>query len=459
MKVLLIQSPLGKKGHISSAFPLGLAYLAGALKDTEVTAIDPNSEEHQFEYIEKTIAKTHPDVIGLSLRNIDTALSSDSHSYYGLFEQLVQTVHANRSGAKIVVGGTGFSIFPEEIMQRFPQIDYGVFLESEESFPQLLKNLDTPERVPGLYYRKKAKIHFTGRCPFVDFDSLEAPPREIIGLKLDWYKKLPHSMGIQTKRGCAFRCAYCTYPYLQGNAVRLRSPKKVVDEVESIVNNYGVNSVFFNDTIFNYPFNHAREICQELKKRRLDVQWGAWFKENYINKQFLLEAQESGCICFEFSPDGTSQEALNALQKDMTVQDIKNTAQLISEVKDAKVNYNFLRNVPGENLKSFSNFNRLLPWLLAKNRKQITFIGFNTIRIYPHTQIHQTAIQQGYIKTDSDLIKPTFYDPFPMNAAYYPARATNYLYLKSNTYIKPLIVTLKNQAHIRPQKEAVILEN
>ena len=454
MNVLLIQSPLDKKGTVLSAFPLGLAYLVGALKEVELTVIDPNAEENPFEKIEKTIAKTKPDVIGLSLRNIDTAISSDNHSYFGAFERLMDLVHRNRSDAKIVVGGTGFSIFPEEVMERFPEIDFGLFLEAEYSFPTLLQNLDNPQKVPGLYYRSDGKLNFTGKgCP-VDFGALDAPPRELPGLNLDWYKKIPHSFGVQTKRGCSFRCAYCTYPYLQGRNSRLRSPKKIVDEIENLRDSHGIESIFFADTIFNYPFDHAREICQELRKRKVNVKWGAWFKENYVNKQFLLEAMDAGCVSFEFSPDGGSQTAFDALQKDISIQDIKKTCELIGEIPEARVNYNFLRNVPGENLKSVSSLHQLLPWILAKNRKQLSFIGFNSIRIYPHTAVYQTALDEGYIKAGQDLIKPTFYDPFPLNAAYFPARSANYLYLKSHGPIEHAVAQLKNCSQLILGKSA-----
>ena len=199
MKVLLIQSPLGRTGGETLAYPLGLAYLAGALKDVELTVIDPNMEGQPFDAAEKAIAKTRPDVIGLSLRNIDTAISSDVYSYFSSFERLVEVVQRNCSDAKIVVGGTGFSIFPEEVMLRFPAVDFGLFLEGEYSFPELLSNLDAPERVEGIYYRRNSQIHFTGKpCP-VDFNSVESPPRALEGLKLDCYCKAAHAMGVQTK--------------------------------------------------------------------------------------------------------------------------------------------------------------------------------------------------------------------------------------------------------------------
>ena len=433
---------MNKKSGLLSVFPLGLAYLSGALKGHEVTVLDPNACDNPFEKVKKTISETNPDVIGLSLRNIDTAISTDVYSFFNSFESLTKLVHENRSDAKIVVGGTGFSIFPREIMERFAELDYGLFLEGEETFPKLLENLDNPERVPSVFYRKDGKVRFTGKGSLVDFGALDAPLRDLKGLDLEWYRKIPHSIGVQTKRGCAFRCAYCTYPYLQGRNVRLRSPKKVVDEIENLVNDHVVEHVFFADTIFNYPFDHAREICQELKNRKVQIKWGAWFREDYINKNFLVEAQRAGCVCFEFSPDGTSQRALDVLQKGITVQDIKRTCELIAQVEEARVNYNFLRNVPGEDLESVSSFHKLLSWIMAKNRKQIDFIGLNIIRIYPHTAIYQTALDKGYIKEGQDLITPTFYDPYPLNAAYLPARCVNYLYLKMhaqpNLFLNPL---------------------
>ena len=452
MKVLLIQAPLNKKGGLLSVFPLGLAYLSGALKNHEVTVLDPNACDNPLEEVKKNLSQVNPDVIGLSLRNIDTAISTDSYSFFSSFEALTKLVHENRSDAKIIVGGTGFSIFPREIMQRFSELDYGLFLEGEETFPRLLDNLDRPERVPSIFYRKDGKMHFSGKGALVDFAALDTPPRDLKGLDLDWYRKIPQSIGVQTKRGCAFRCAYCIYPYLQGRNIRLRSPKKVVDEVENLVDNFGVKHVFFADTIFNYPFDHTREICKELKNRKVNVKWGGWFREDFVNKNFLVEAQKAGCICFEFSPDGTSQRSLDVLQKGITIQDIKRTCELIAQVEEAKVNYNFLRNVPGEDLQSVSSFHKLLSWIMAKNLKQIGFIGLNSIRIYPHTAIYQTALDKGYIKAGQDLIKPTFYDPYPLNAAYLPARCANYLYLKMHNQPNFLFNPLKMLRSIMPRK-------
>ena len=82
MKVLLIQAPQGLKEQKELAFPLGLAYLATALKNHEPTVFDPNITKQPFNEMEKILKKTTPDVIGVSLRNIDTCASRAIFNFY-----------------------------------------------------------------------------------------------------------------------------------------------------------------------------------------------------------------------------------------------------------------------------------------------------------------------------------------------------------------------------------------
>lgn len=422
MKVLLISAYLGRKGRELPSFPLGLAYLSGNLKNHECTVFDPNVVERPFVETQKIIEKIEPDVIALSLRNIDTTQSWDRFSYFQQFVSMLRFVKRIRPDAKIVVGGTGFSVFPQEIMVKLPEIDYGVFLEGEYSFPELLEKMNHPERVSGVYLRNNGKVFFTGRSKSIDFDHLPAPPREFSNLDIRNYKEVAYSIGVQTKRGCAFRCAYCTYPFLEGSKIRLRSPRKVVDEIENLINLYDIEELFFVDTVFNFPPDHAREICREIIKRKLHIKWTAWYREDYINKSFMIEARNSGCDLFEFSPDGGSQEALDILQKDTRIRDIIKTYELANEVEGIRVVYNFMYNVPGENSKTVADFYKFLFEMVAKCWKRLEYVGLTNIRIYPHTKIYQIALKQGIINQKMDLLSPTFYNPPPIDVAYLPVK-------------------------------------
>jgi len=431
MKVLLIQAYLPRKGKNTPIFPLGLAYICKTLKEHECTLLDPNTVEQPMMAIQKTVEKTDPDVIGISLRNIDTVQSDNVFSYFNSFVSMLKFIDRIRPDAKIVVGGTGFSMFAQEIMEKLREIDYGVFLEGEHSFAELLKNMDHPERVKGIYFRNNGKIFFTGRNEAIDFDLLAPPRREFPGLNLQAYKQgpYPYSIGVQTKRGCVFRCAYCTYPFLQGRDIRLRSPKKVVDEIENLVNLYDVKSVYFADPIFNFPLNHARDICEELRKRKMPIKWRAWLREDFVNRRFMIEARNAGCDLFEFSPDGGSQDALDVLQKDLALQDVKRTYELASEIEGVKVCYNFFYQLPGENLGMVTEFYKLLFAIVTKCWKSVERIELNNIRIYPHTRMYQIALNEGFISDKTDLLTPTFYIPHRINTTYLVKKLAEPCYL------------------------------
>lgn len=226
MKILLIQAPLGRKEK--PVYPLGLSCLASAISDKhQVEVLDANV--HSPERILEVIARFIPEVIGFGLRNIDTSLSFDSYFYFNHFPPFVRWIVKHSSKSVRVVGGSGFSLFPREVMEACPEIDLGVILEGEETFPNLLANLNKPETVFGVCYRDGKKIIFTGSSKLPDFGKFP-PPLRLIDVRP--YQDEAYQLGVQTKRGCNLRCLYCNYPYLNGRKTRLRDPNDVVDEVQ-----------------------------------------------------------------------------------------------------------------------------------------------------------------------------------------------------------------------------------
>ena len=405
LKVFLCQGLTGLKEPL--VFPLGLAYIASALGKHDLMCYDPNiSPQNYLDKFAKRIEHFAPDVVGLSLRNIDNPMEANG-SYYAYFVAMIRKLKEIHPTCKLVVGGAGFSIFIEEIMRLNPEIDFGVFSEGEQTFPDLLENLDHPHRVKGLFVRKDDDVIFSGRRGYLDFASLPPPSREAFDVQK--YAG-GASMGIQTKRGCRFKCIYCLHNYYMGSHYRIRKPKHVVDEIETIVNQYNIRNFYFADPVFNFPSEHGLEICRDISRRKLDIKWEGCFRPDYLSKNYMQEALNAGCRLFDFSPDGASDKALQVLGKEHDAESIKRSIKWTSEIEGAKVAYEFMTAIPRYNSEHVRGLMYFVPKIISQCREKLSYLNLSKMRIYPNTQLYDIALEEGQINPKASLLKPAHYE-------------------------------------------------
>jgi len=403
MKILLLQSYLGRPERI--VMPIGLAYIATMLgADHDVKILDMNLCRNPYEDLEVTIRDYHPEIIGISLRNVDNQQRIGFFYYYQELPKTLKLIKDVAPESKIVIGGPGFSMFAEKIMQRHHEIDFGIYLEGEYSFPALLGNIDDPRNVPNLYYRNGGILSFTFQGKLPDIEKLPIPRKDILNINV--YKQDKWAIGVQTKRGCPLQCAYCNYPILNGLTVRMRDPVQIVDEIEDLVKHHGVTSFMFADGIFSSPFHHVKSICDEIVYRRVHVQWAAWCNVMDISEAFLETVTKAGCNHIVISPDALSQTALNGLNKSFTRQNIKETLDLLNRWQGIHFGFGFFLTVPGETIGGYfaTIFFFIKEMLLKMIGMRKGGCGLSWIRIEPNTRIHQTAIDEGLIRCETDLI-------------------------------------------------------
>ena len=398
MRVLLIQAPLGRAYR--NVFPYGLCCLASVLKPAhEVMIFDPNVVSDWKPEIKTRVERFRPEVIGVSLRNIDTVRENVPLLFHLAFRELLTWLKGIAPEIPLIAGGPGFSLFPEEIMERSPEIDFGVFLEGEESLPELLNSLDRSHLVPGIFYRSSGEIRFSGQRPAPDMASLPRVDRSLVDNRP--YTALPYDIGVESKRGCGLCCAYCSYPHLNGQRVRLRPPGEVAEEIEDLVRRYQLTSFSFIDPVFDLPKEHCLAVCEEIIRRDLKVDWTAWFNGKEFDRELLLLAAR----LFFFSPDGYTDRALRGLHKHLGRKDIVRIYRLFRKYgQGLKLTLNFFGNSPDIRLLDF------IRTLLFCARVKIFLshglqrVGMDYIRILPRTELHQIALRKGVLTAESDLL-------------------------------------------------------
>lgn len=423
MKILLVQAYLGRK-ETFYIYPLGLDYLATVLHEHgyKVKIFDPNVISDPYTGLTGCIDRFSPDLIGLSLRNIDNQLRIDPFYYYKYFQKTLQIVTGTGTQAKIIVGGPGFSMYSRTIMEQNPSIDYGVYLEGEESFVELIANMGSPGNVKGVYYREGGQVKYSGDRALPDFSRLPIPKR--IFCDLAPYLEHVESLGIQSKRGCPKKCAYCNYPHLNGKTLRLRSAESVCDEIEYLMSKFNVKSIKFVDAVFNIPKSHAQKICNEIIDRGIKVKWSAYMDVKDTDKELVLLMKQAGCVDICFSPDAVSQNGLDGLQKGLTEKELTENFNMFAhdrDLKDINVVYSVFLNPPGETFPGLlKTLGFYLKGKLMLRGRGTAFV--NWIRMEPNIKVLELAIQQGVVPQDVDLlpertkdIKRTFFSNPPQS--------------------------------------------
>lgn len=415
MKLLLLQPYLGRVEP--PLFPLGLACLAAHLPGYELQALDLNITPQPWEALRQALQTFGPEAVLVSLRNVDTTWYSDPFYYFTHFQEQIRQIRDLAPQARIIVGGSGFSIFAREIMIRTPEIDLGVVGEAEEVIVDLLTQ---PLTLPNVLYREEAALGGSARA---GISSLEhyLPPRYDL-FPLGPYLNNPIGVGVETKRGCPLTCSYCTYPHLNGQRFRLIRPSVIVSLLGELKERHGVTRFTFTDSIFNMPRAHAEKVLQLLIAAKLGLKWEAYFHESHFDADFLNLSLEAGCDKFWFSPDGLTSHALRALGKGQTAVEVRRTWRLVTARKEVSSNFSFFWQYPGMRWRDFGALVGFYLWHRLHGRHGAV-VTFNKIRIEPGTSIQARAVTEGLISADDPLLP---WQPAEMLRMFYSRRCRGF---------------------------------
>jgi radical SAM superfamily enzyme YgiQ (UPF0313 family) len=340
-----------------------------------------------------------PEAVGISVRNIDDQ-EMDGPAF--LLEEVREVVAAVRaaSRAPVVLGGAGYSIFPQAALD-YLGADYGVAGEGEFVFPTLVEKLDRGEDPPHL-----AGVHVRGLRPpekrsiAKDFDRA-AFPRDYPAADVDpgteelW-------VPVQSRRGCPLDCSYCSTPKIEGRTVRMRSPASVADEVARIAAR-GFSHVHFVDNTFNLPEPFAIELCEEIAARELGIGWRGILYPRKLSDRLADAMARSGCRELSLGFESGASEILTEMGKRFTTEDVRDAAAKL-KVRGVRRMGFLLLGGPGETRETVIESLDFLE-SLDLDLHQVT-VG---IRIYPDTPLHRSAVRDGLVDEDDDLLEPRFY--------------------------------------------------
>ena len=334
MKVFL-STPPGKTTELWP--PLGLLYLASSLKARgrkDVQVLDAFCRNLTGRELTARVVREAPDVFGINC---------STHTFLDAIETL-RKIHEALRETTLVMGGYHSTFAAEKILRDYPFVDYVIKGEAERAFPDLLDRVEAgrpPEDVEGISYLEAGRLVSRPLAVIKDLDALPFPDRSLLGnLEYGYFHQhIRLTYGkfttIVSSRGCPFSCTYCSCAAFSQRRWRARSAANVADELEGL-HNQGYETVVFVDDNFTLKKSRVREICEEIRERKIKMRFYCEGRVDNAPYELLRTMKRAGFEVIYFGVESPSphvlgyyKKGINALEAEKAVADAKRAGMIV----------------------------------------------------------------------------------------------------------------------------------
>jgi anaerobic magnesium-protoporphyrin IX monomethyl ester cyclase len=410
MKVLLISPPKFREGFhtlrdeicfqdvIYVPFPIRLGMVAGLLKaDHDVSVIDANALDYSFDQVEEKL----PEADLVIIESASGLLAHDLQTFSIVKRKFGPSVKT------ALIENIVAPVFPERLLNDFPDLDYIVRGQPEVVFQDWMQDWNHPEAIPGLAYRKNGSPSLNPAAalppnnldgyPYMHYDAFPMDRYSISYLAAPMYEKVVPGIRFRSTRDCPYACPFCI---IQPSEVRgydrrsfQMSPQRAIDEIEHVINRFHLQGIFFWDETFTINQKRTMAMCDEIIRRGLKFKWRCLTRIDTLNQPLLERMYEAGCRHIEFGLESGDQAVRTHLQKKFPDE---KAIEVIHWTQKAGISANcdFIVGMPWETEQTLQKTIDLAKKLMADN------IHITMAFPYPETEFHRIAQQEGLLLLD-----------------------------------------------------------
>jgi radical SAM superfamily enzyme YgiQ (UPF0313 family) len=326
--------------------------------------------------------------------------------------------------AQIMIGGGAFTAFADQLIEKLPERTIGILGEGEDA---ILKVLDGQSLEGERYILREGNTVRKGTqaAPAL-LDALTVDLPYLTSIFPQYREYVGESIGVQTKRGCPYDCAFCLYPYIEGKRVRYRPPAMIVKDISQHYHQWGARRFWFTDAQFitgkeSYP--QCTEILERILAEKLEIEWSGYIRTSLITPELAKLMVRSGVGDLEVAITSGSQEVLNNLHMGFKLERLYDGCRYLAEAGfKGKVILNYSLNSPKETeeslLQSVEAYKKVAS-ILGEERvfPLMFFLG-----IQPNTDLEHRLLEEGYLSAGYNplMLTPTsirklLYNPAPLN--------------------------------------------
>ena len=397
---------------VAKSVPLGLGYLAAYLMERNYTVeiIDEEVEKLTIEKI-KNLTDSENQLFGISCMTPNVSRGYE-------IADLIKMAHPKST---VIFGGIHPTVAPDEVLGR-PSIDLVVRGEAEPVIEEIVnRHRDGAafKDILSCSYRDNGNIVHKPIAPLIDINIVPDVPYHLFDSKV-------YDMGfVISSRGCPYNCVFCSQRAINGNKYRYRTTDKVINELQTLINNYGPSNIVFFDDLFSIHKKRVYELCDGIIRNGLNnrTEFTMVTRGDCVDDELLKKLKEANFTGLAFGVETASEELMKMIDKKETVQDIVNGIKLAKKY-DFVVDTVFIFGLPGE-----TRADRVDSFNLAKSL-EVAKARFNCATPYPGTRLFEIAKQENNLTKVGDwenfhptgvlTAKNVFEFPLP----YYPKGST-----------------------------------
>ncbi len=383
MRVLLLSTPHPLAE--SPLPPLSLSYLASVLKreGIEVKILDFLVTQYHPRKLRRELEEYRPQLVGATCVTLN----------YPIARRMLKVCKAFDPHIFTVIGGPHVTFAQEETLLQSLWIDAIVIGEGEKTLVELAKAVAEDKdihQVPGIAFADGGMVVKTPpQAPIENLDQLPLPAREL--LPMARYRALGTPCTVITSRGCPFSCIFCSGRRMFGPKVRFRSPGLVVDEMEKLQRDFGLEKINIVDDTFTVNHRHAEAVCEEMLRRNLKIKWSVFARVDRISEDLAQLMNRAGCDWVLFGVESADEGILKTIRKGITPDEVRRGVKIAAEA-GINVFNSFIFGLPGESretaLKSLAFGDELYHKYGAK-------YGFHMLSPLPGTEVYERAKDYG----------------------------------------------------------------
>jgi len=391
MKVMLIVPPrtILKSSIKRCCTPLGLAYIGAVLEQNNINVqiLDcyaegyDNENDLEDDYIrvglspndiKDRIEDFSPEIVGVTC-----VFTSEIRNVIWICK-LIKKIDNN---IKIVVGGIHPSNYPEDTMEKCPEIDTIISGEGEYRFLNYIK---------GKPYNNIPKIENLDELPFPARHLLKMDIYIKINKHISPYPKEKRTEQILTSRGCPGRCIFCTSSNFWGHKFRARSPENVIEEMKLLIRNYNIKEFQFTDDTMTLDKKRAMKIFELMKPLNVSFCMANGVFVNSLDKEMIKSMKEAGCYQITFSVESGSKDSLKIMKKNVKLDRVKPLVDYSKEL-GISCHATFVLGFPGEKKEDIQK-----SFDFAK-KVDFDSVSYFIVAPLPGSELYDMCINMGYI--------------------------------------------------------------